>query len=351
MAEPRRGEIAVFVNPRSRENRKHPELARELAVAVGDAGRVLAPGSLDELAALAAGVRDTPPEVIAIHGGDGTLHKVMTALGAAFGDAPLPPLAILRGGTMNVVASSLGIVTKPAPFLRALAEMSRAGAPLDLMPRRCLRIGEHLGFVFGNGLAANFLSEYYADDKYGPKRAAWLLARTFGSALIGGAFVRKIFKRFEGEVRVDGELLPRSRFIGVNAATVREVGLGFKLNHRADDDPERFGVLAIHGQPLSLTVDLLAVHGGRGIGAARAFSAVASTLEIAPVPSAGNQPSEMSYTIDGDLYRTTASKLTLTVGPRVLFVRPPRAGATAIAGARPPTLLPAQPGDTMEAAR
>ena len=30
-------------------------------------------------------------------------------------------------------------------------------------------------------------------------------------------------------------------FITIGAATVREVGLGFKLIHRADDDPERFG--------------------------------------------------------------------------------------------------------------
>jgi diacylglycerol kinase family enzyme len=350
----RRGEIAVFVNPRSRENRKNPGLARELAAAVGDAGRVLAPGSLDELAVMAAGLRPAPPDVIAVHGGDGTLHKVMTALGAAFGDAPLPPLAVLRGGTMNVVASSLGIVTKPAPFLRALAETSRSGAPLELMPRRCLRIGEHLGFVFGNGLAANFLSEYYADDAYGPKRAAWLLAKTFASAVVRGPFVRKIFKRFEGEVRVDGELLPRTRFVGINAATVREVGLGFKLNHRADDDPDRFGVLAIHAPPLALVADLAAVHGGRGIAPARAFSAVASTLEITPSGGpanneAGSHPAEMSYTIDGDLYRTTAPNLVLTVGPRVLFVRP--RGQRALADARPPTLLSARPGDTMEAAR
>ena len=252
---------------------------------------------------------------------------------------------------MNVVASSLGIVTKPAPFLRSLAEMSRAGAPLELMPRRCLRIGEHLGFVFGNGLAANFLSEYYADDAYGPKRAAWLLTKTFASAVVRGAFVRKIFKRFEGEVRVDGELLPRTRFVGINAATVREVGLGFKLNHRADDDPDRFGVLAIHGPPILLATDVLAVRAGRGVAPQRSFSAVASTLEITPAPAApGSQPTEMSYTIDGDLYRATTPSLKLSVGPRVLFVRA-RDKAGALAGAPAPSLLSARPGDTMEAAR
>jgi diacylglycerol kinase family enzyme len=354
----REGGVAVFVNPRSRENRRNPGLARELAGVVGDAGRVIAPMSLDELAAAAVAMRAMPPAVLAVHGGDGTLHKIVTALGNAFGDAPLPPLALLGGGTMNVVAASLGINTKPAPFLRMLADAARAGLPLDLISRRCMRIGQHLGFVFGNGLAANFLAEYYADDAYGPKRAAWMLARTFGSALVRGPYVRRIFKRFEGEVRVDGELLPRTRFVGVNAATVREVGLGFKLNHRADDDPERFGVLAIHARPLALIADLAAVHRGRGIAPSRAFSAVASTMEITPGAGAG-AGAEMSYTIDGDLYRTSERVLRLSVGPRILFVKP-RPTVPALTGAgndgavgspKPQSLLSPRPEDTMEAAR
>ncbi|HVR02298.1 MAG TPA: diacylglycerol kinase family protein [Polyangia bacterium] len=338
----RRGGLAVFVNPRSRANRRNPGLAREFAAVLGETGRVLAPASLDELNVTAAALRAAPPDVVAVHGGDGTLHKVVTALGAAFGDAPLPPIALLPGGTMNVVASSLHIGEKAIPFLRSLAEGVRAGRRPALVQRRCLRVGDHLGFIFGNGIAANFLGEYYADDAYGPRRALWLLTRTFLSAFVRGPFVRRIFRRFEGEVRVDGALLPLTRFVGVNAATVREVGLGFKLNHRADDDPERFGVLAIHAPPLALAFDLRAVFVGRGIAPSRAFSAVASTLDITPSGGSG----EMSYTIDGDLYRTSAPTLRLSVGPRIQFVRPHAAENT-----QSPALLSAPAGDTMKVAR
>src|SRR4029077_5349341 len=145
--------------------------------------------------------------------------------------------------------------------------------------------------------------------RYGPARAAWLLLRGLGSAFIGGPFVRPLFKRLEGTIPVYGQLLERTTFVGVGAAPVREVGLGFKLNHRADDDPERFGVLAIHAPPLALVADLRAVHDGRGIAASRAWSGVASTLEVAPEPQVadgpapraaddgrGDQSGEMSYT-------------------------------------------------------
>ena len=71
----------------------------------------------------------TPPAIIAVHGGDGTLHRTITALGRAFGDDPIPPIAILCGGTMNVVATSLGIRERPTAFLTALGRRGRPRRP------------------------------------------------------------------------------------------------------------------------------------------------------------------------------------------------------------------------------
>ncbi len=317
------------MNPRSRANRRNPRIASEFQALLGADGRVVASMTLDELdAATAALAKEPPPGVIAVHGGDGTLHKLVTSLGRAFGDRPIPPIAILGGGTMNVVAASLRIRERAIPFVRQLVETARTGATFQTVRRRCLRVGEYLGFIFGNGLMANFLGEYYGTGKYGPARAAWLLLRACGSAVIGGPFVKKLFKRFEGTLELDGQLLERTSFVGVGAATVREVGLGFKLNHRADDDPERFGFLAIHARPISIIPDFVAVHRGKGVAPSRAMSAVASTLRVTP------KGGTMSYTIDGDLYRTQGP-LEISIGPPIHFVRP--AGA----------LIVAPRGDTM----
>ena len=101
------------------------------------------------------------------------------------------------------------------------------------------------------------------------------------------------------------------------AGTVREVGLGFKLVHRADDDPERFGVLAMHAA--------VAVAGARPVGGAararhraqpRAFSAVASQMDIQ------SKNGSMAYTIDGDLYRTH-EPVAISLGPPIDFLKPP----------------------------
>jgi diacylglycerol kinase (ATP) len=307
--------IAVLLNPHSKANRKNPKIAAEFQTILGDTGRVLAPRSLDELTQAAITLSQSAPAVIAIHGGDGTLHKTVTALLLAWGNDPLPPLAALCGGTMNVIAASLGITERPYTFIHHLVDSARGGAPLETLRRRCIQVDDQFGFIFGNGVMANFLNEYYAPGGYGPARAVWLLLRLIGSAVIVGPFVKRVFKRFQGVVKVDGVAIEWPDFVTIGAATVREVGLGFKLIDRADDDPERFGVIAIHAGPLALIQDIMAVRAGRGVSPSRAYSVVASTLDIEPAEKV------MAYTIDGDLYRRTGP-LRISVGPAIDFIKP-----------------------------
>ena len=160
--------IAVLVNPRSRANRRNPRIAAEFQALLGETGRVFAPRSLDELAQVASELRRSAPAVIAVHGGDGTLHKTVTALVRAFGEMPLPPIAALCGGTMNVVASSLNVRERPLAFVQQLAENARVNRAPETIRRRCIQVDGQYGFIFGNGLMANFLNEYYGPGGYGP---------------------------------------------------------------------------------------------------------------------------------------------------------------------------------------
>jgi diacylglycerol kinase family enzyme len=307
--------IVVFVNPASRANRRNPDRARGFASILGETGQVVSPASSDALACEARRVAQAQPAIIGVHGGDGTLHWTVTALLRAYGERPLPPLALMPGGTMNVVPSSLGILARPEALLAQLVADEQAAHPPAVVVRRCLKVQNEYGFVFGTGLIANFLQEYYAAGDYGSRRAIWILVRSLLSEATKGRYAQRIFRRFHGRIFVDGQILPWTALLGLGAATVREVGLGFKLNHRADDHPDRFSVLAMHSSPLGLTRDLRAVHQGRGMSPRRAWSAVATRMVIEP-----NEP-ETVYTIDGDLYRARGN-LSVELGPALSFVRP-----------------------------
>jgi diacylglycerol kinase family enzyme len=307
--------VVVFVNPGSRANRKDPGCANRFAQILGDKGRVVAPPSLERLAQEARRVAAEAPDLIAIHGGDGTLHRTLSALLGAYGDRRLPPVAILPGGTMNVVASSLGIRVKAESLLAELVENQCTGALPATMRRHLLRVGNDYGFIFGNGLMTNFLEEYYARGRYGAGRVLWIFFRLLLSLVSTHRYARRLFRSFRGRVRIDGQDLGRVSFTGIGAATVSEIGFRLKLNHRADDDPERMGALAIHGSPMSLLIDLLAVRLGRGLSPKRATSFVASKVDIAP------EAAESRYTLDGDLYWGQGA-VVVEVGPALEIVRP-----------------------------
>lgn len=307
--------VVVFVNPGSRASRRDPDCARRLARILGEHGRVAAPVNLERLAKEAERTAVASPSVIAIHGGDGTLHRTLSALIAAYGPRVLPPIAILPGGTMNVVASSLGIRVKAEKVLAELAAGERAGQTPATLRRRCLRVGNDHGFIFGSGLLSNFLEEYYAHGSYGVFRAVWVVFRTVFSLLTFRRYAGRVFRRLRGSVKVDGAPLPYADLTGLGAGTVAEIGFRFKLHHRADDDPERMGVVAIHGGPLALLLDVLSVRLGRGISARRASSFVARRLEIEPeTPLA-------TYTLDGDMYQSRGP-FTVELGPMLDIVRP-----------------------------
>jgi diacylglycerol kinase (ATP) len=307
--------VAVFVNPGSRANRRDPSCAERFAKILGSNGTVVAPPSLERLAEEAKNIAARSPEVIGIHGGDGTLHRTLSALIAAYQPRALPPVAILPGGTMNVVASSLGIRARPEAVLAELAEADRQGTRLATLHRRCLHVGDDYGFIFGNGLLANFLEEYYARGSYGAWRAVWIVFRIVLSLFTTGRYARRVFRRFRGQVHVDGNALPRTRLTSIGAATVTEVGFRFKLYHRADEDPQRMGALAIHGGPLSLLLDVVNVRLGRGLSPKRAESFVASSLVIEP------EAAETTYTLDGDLYVARGS-FSVELGPPLEIVKP-----------------------------
>jgi hypothetical protein len=143
----------------------------------------------------------------------------------------------------------------------------------------------------------------------------WIIFRIVVSLLTTRRYASRVFRRFRGRVEIDGVTLPRTRLTGLGAATVTEVGLGFKLHHRADDDPDRMGGLAIHGGPLSLLLDVLDVRLGRGLSPKRAQSFVASRVVLEP------EDAETTYTLDGDLY-VGRGPLAVELGPPLEIVKP-----------------------------
>ena len=331
--------IGVVFNPKSRHNLRDPQGGMRLSRALGAHGVVRTSRSLQELHSIAEDFHGLGIDVLCISGGDGTNTVTLTGFLKVYGQSLLPPVALLRGGTMNTVANSVGVRRgDPLSLLKKIVAIyAQSGAEgLKKTERHVLHVvpagraeGQY-GFLFGTGVVHGFLAEYYAAGDPTPFVAAETLARGIGSAFVGGSMIRRIAQPFRGSVVLDdGTAWPERDYLAVAAGTVAHIGLQFKPFYRYAERPCAFHVLGIYASPAEFVRELPRIHGARPMHPHRAFDAVSSRMVV----RSAHGP--LKYMIDGDLHIAppdvgpngrpgdAPGEVTVAVGPRVRLVVEP----------------------------
>jgi hypothetical protein len=151
--------IGVLSNLRA--GRSHRQVARLLTL-LRDHPEVahVETSCADAVPEAIASLADAEIEVLAVHGGDGTLQRVLTELLALrpFGER-LPALLPLRGGRTNMTALDIGVQRDPVRALAAILDAAAKGELARRSVRRrvvCVEHGSHreriYGMFFGAGL-------------------------------------------------------------------------------------------------------------------------------------------------------------------------------------------------------
>jgi diacylglycerol kinase-like protein len=155
-------------------------------------------------------------DVLAIHGGDGTVQCALTELLRAPDHGPLPAIAPLRGGRTNMTSKDLGADRDPVRGLARLIEAANAGQlePLTVarpvLRVRSSRRGTDLyGMFFGAGLIYRAIGVVHRSFPAGRSQGL------FGASVVTGALIGKVlFRPSSGiltpdkcQVRVDGREL------------------------------------------------------------------------------------------------------------------------------------------------
>ena len=135
-------------------------------------------------------------KILAINGGDGTISQTLTAFIKAYDGAPLPKIAILRGGTINVLAENLGIKGSPEQVLYRLIE--RHSINNLTVTRKISTIcieGQH-GFLFGNGTTAGFL-ELFTKIKLGLSVPYYWASKSFYLKFLAPNYTKRQSRRLK----------------------------------------------------------------------------------------------------------------------------------------------------------
>lgn len=289
--------ISVVLNPKARMLRRRPTLVETLGEVVGSAGSVSLPDGLQALDRWAEETLASGCRRIAICGGDGSAHQVLTAIDR-IGRPDDLQIMFLHGGTMNTVSRSMGQRGRPADQLRSWVAELNGGPTLERVYRAPLRVqGTYTGFLFGIGIVPRFIEAYEGTGEPSPGMAAWTLARAVGSAFTGGAFAKEFFRGIEAEVQADDTIWPTRAWKILTAGAVQHIGLSFEpfpgvLKHRG-----HMHVFATASTPAGFARDLIPLRLGRPATDPNAHDQVCRRLVI-------RTKEALRYNLDGDLYDT-----------------------------------------------
>ncbi len=262
--------------------------------------------------------------VLAVNGGDGSLQAVLNVLlhdSSPFERRPL--LAILPGGTTNMIAYDVGSHRKAGEELKRLLARLDAGTLVEsvlLRPVIELTGGDatHIahGFFFGAaGVYDGTLSNRKSVDAMGGRDGvgpAWRLLATAGKVLVG----RDPFDATPIRLTVDGKTLAERPYLAVLGATMERLSMGLKpFWGQVGSGPIRLTVIRKGvRQLLWLAPSILGGHAHPGLNAKNGYDSLRVT-ELTLDFNGG-------LVLDGEIFHASPGRpIRLTASQHVAFVR------------------------------
>lgn len=304
--------IGIITNPHSRLNKSNPNNIKVLGYILGAQGRLEVTNTLEDLSRVALQFKEQEISILAINGGDGTISRTLTAFIKIYGAQPLPKVALLRGGTINVIALNLGIKGSPDQILASLVEAYSAGEALPTTLLSTLQIGDTYGFLFGTGAAFDFLKEYYK-RKSGPLGAfLWCLAVWF-NGWYQGPLYKNVIKEKTVNIFRENIANVRHKTISVMCSTVRKMPFGYPLFNKLKEHKRSLQCVSFTISPKEAIwrFPLIMIQ-GKYASKDYKYELLSDKILLSSEESIG-------YTLDGELYYGNDS-IELKLGPEVEFV-------------------------------
>ncbi len=186
--------VVLIENPRSGFNSRHSGALRHLCEKEQITYR--SARTPEEMECCVGALLAREPDVLVVSGGDGTVSAILGIMQRKKGLATKPVLALLRGGSTNMIHRELGLRGSPKQALRDLLDSVQTGVPEDRIRWRSplgVRISgesmDHVGFFFALGAMPRVLR--VCQNVAGKGIVRGIAVEVLGLA---GAFFRLLFQ-------------------------------------------------------------------------------------------------------------------------------------------------------------
>ncbi|HOP28484.1 MAG TPA: diacylglycerol kinase family protein [Spirochaetota bacterium] len=305
-------DIRVIINPNAkkfRTGRASFDCYRKLE---SDMVSIITPSTLDELHSAADLMAKEKPDYICIAGGDGTLHVVLSSIINSFQPEPVPPVLILKEGTMDNVARTINLKGRGPQLLQRLINAVNTGNEIEIHKRTTMKINNMYCFLFGTGFITNFLREAYSGKEKGFIRNIQVALMSAKEALSNSSN-GKIFREMFGEVYIDDKKIDINPVHGLLAGTVEHIGMGFSPMPGAAYQEGAFEAIIVGLKPSSIIMKLNRLRTGKIIKSDKYLKCHGKKIRM-------NYDHSYDYTMDGDIYQAIG-ELIVETGPAVNLVK------------------------------
>lgn len=263
-------------------------------------------------------------DILAVNGGDGTVHALLTVL---FNRRPfdsLPLLALLSGGTANMLAKDLGLKGSLENAMRSLLDWAYKGDAAPVVEQRAVLqvqapgLAEPLfGMFFGAGIIYQGIQFFHDRVKTWRLRVEWAHMLIVGCYLLAlAAKNRDVVSPVPISIGLDGKRLQRQNCLLVLISTLEKLILGLRPYWGCEEGPLRFTAVRAHPRRmlrtlLGLACGLNSRHPGREHGY---LSHNAHEIEL---------DFRGGFALDGELYTpaTGCGPVVLKKGGQASFLR------------------------------
>ena len=255
-----------------------------------------------------SGFAEQQVDILAVNAGDGTVHAVLTVLFNHSPFASLPLLALLPGGTANMLAKDLGLNGSLEKALQRLLGWASTGNADPVVEQRAVLQVQAPGFdqpLFGLFFGAGII--YQAIRFFHERVKTWGLRGRSAQALIVGRYLlalaaknRDVVAPVHMDIDLDGKRTDAQQCLLVLISTLEKLILGFRPYWGCEEEgPLQFTAVQAHPRHVLRTVlGLACSRGSRHPGTEHGYlSHNAHQIEL---------DFQGGFALDGELYMPDA---------------------------------------------
>ena len=248
---------------------------------------------------------------LAISGGDGSIHLVISKFISVYKNSKLPPILILRDGSMNLLARSYRLKGRGEDILKRLINTINNKKKIQIVYRDTIKVNDMYCFMFGMGLTTNYINEFNKGGNKSRLKAIKVILIALWQLLNGKK--NGIFSRMTLKVSADGKELWFKDILAIYAATIANLIVGVTPAPRAYEKSGTFHLIITGMKPVEVFLNFNKLRRGAPVKHSCHYDNIASDLKIM-------YPGKFLFQMDGDIYEAK-DRLYVNAGPRIAFLK------------------------------